>query len=210
MPGGCAVDHVAVGVARSDGFGHFDAHVLDGVGVDLGADDPLHDIEQLRVGQGGEHGGAGPIRRVVLDVLLWQGEIEVLGVDLLGLDVNARDALAERELRVGFGERACFQQFVAEPIEYLAVLVDHRRDHRVGVEDLVDGEKAEGVEMVELFVGQGGHRADFSLRLRRQAVRSFWIAERVPSPRSSAPPTGQLTLAAITDADLTSVRKTHE
>ena len=146
----------------------------------------------------------------MLDVLLRQGEIEVLGVDLLSLGVDTGDALAERELGVVFGERACFHQLVAEPIKHLAVLVDHRRDHFVGVEDLVNGEETEGVEVVELLVGQGGHRADLSLRLRRQAVRSFWIAERVPSPRSSAPPTGQLTLAAITDADLTSVRKTHE
>ena len=45
---------------------------------------------------------------------------------------------------------------------------------------------------------------------RAYASLSFWIADNVPSPRSSADPTGQLTLADVIVAEDTSVKNNHE
>ena len=101
--------------------------------------------------------GPGPERRIGRDPLLRQGEVEVLRVHLLRLDVNLRDPLAKGQTRVGIDDHALSVEVIGEHVEHPGVLVHHRVDHLFGIEDLINGEESECLKVIELFGGQGRH-----------------------------------------------------
>ena len=72
VPLGRAEDGVAELVFGQVALGRLDAHVLDGIGIDLRANQRLDDVEQVRVGEGAEDGRPGPEGSVGLDVLKGQ------------------------------------------------------------------------------------------------------------------------------------------
>ena len=134
MPAGGRDQGLAVVVSGHQAFGWLEAHVLDGIGPDFGADDRFGGVEEVGMGEAVEDRRPGPEGGIGFDAGLRQREVEVLCVDLAAVDDDPGQALAEGQLIVGGFDLSGGIEFAGQVVEHTVVFVDDRLDNRIDVE----------------------------------------------------------------------------
>ena len=136
-------DHrVALAQLRTEQrLGGFDAHVLDGIGEHLGADQPGDGVHQAGRGDQVEDGRAGvhrAVQRLVGRHLPREADVERPVAGGPGVVEDAGEPLRERQIGVRRAERPRRPPLVGDRVEQGLVLPHHRVEVQLRVEQSLD------------------------------------------------------------------------
>ena len=130
MPWGSPQNRVPEFVLREDGFRRLDANMLDGIGIDLRADERLDRVQQALAGKEIEHGLAGPEGSVRPYVLERQRKVEVLLVDIAGCLAELDVALTEFQTFEAVRDFTLVVKVVDQPVQDSFILLNSRVENR--------------------------------------------------------------------------------
>jgi hypothetical protein len=117
MPGCSAQLHLAgLGVLGCQAFRWFDSHMLDGVRVDLRANQRFDRIQKLFVTHYFEDRWPHPHRRLLVDIGIGQGKVEVLSMNLSRFPIDLGETFAKRQLSIGRRDFAFDVKFLGKTL----------------------------------------------------------------------------------------------
>ena len=125
-----------------------DADVLDGVAIDLGADELLDGVEESGAAQDVEDGGAGVYGHLVFDVGLGEGDVYVGVVVASGGDGYFDEAFIEGKALEHIGDVAPVVPHAGDAVEEFFVLGEYGSEVDFGVKDVPGHEVTLFVELV--------------------------------------------------------------
>src|SRR5687768_6577939 len=151
MPRGNTINNTAPSVSHRPVFRQLEAHVLNGVRVDLRADEAFNGVQQTLVPERVEHRGPDPNWRILPDAAGREREIEMLVQDALGFLTEPDEPFAERLVSVGGRNRAVCVEFAGKAIEHAFIFPDNRIEITSRIEEPLDDNIAFVIEARDLF-----------------------------------------------------------